>query len=265
MTPRRGVSWHGGLGDHRGIPVCEGSESLITDGDGTVETALTICETQRHGTRHSSVHAKLAYWSKPACSSRMSRPRRGRPYQFIDDQPSPHLGLVCDIGRMQAPPTASPWYRDDVSLSTVDLLTSIRSHEAPFLSVFTLWLSHGPRLLQVVSGFLATASRTQGRSVSLTRSEHVPSMVQLRKYRVPAVCQGGRSSAGPWPGGIRYRSKYRMPFSYLPTVSHCTACPGAPAGGFGSSAACGVGGFARISALLACVRSLGYGIWLPGA
>ena len=77
---------------------------------------------------------------------------------------------------------------NDVSLSTVDLLASIIATRPPFSVVFTLWLSM-IAALGVVS--LPSASRTEGRSVSLTRS-HVPSIVQLRKY-LYRVCQGGRS------------------------------------------------------------------------
>ena len=54
-------------------------------------------------------------------------------YQFIDDQPRPIS--VLDIGRMHhhRQQQAHGIY-DDVSLSTVDLLTSIIATEAPFFS-----------------------------------------------------------------------------------------------------------------------------------
>ena len=76
------------------------------------------------------------------------------------------------------------------------------SHEAPFFSRLQC------RALGV--GFLPSASRTQGRSVSLTRS-HVPSMVQLRKY-LYRVCQGGLRDHPPHPLDAVH---------YLPQV-HCT-------------------------------------------
>ena len=118
-------------------------------------------------------------------------------YQFIDDQP--RTISVLDIGRMHhhRQQQAHGIY-DDVSLSTVDLLTSIIATRPPFSVVFTLWLS---MIAALGGGSLPSASRTQGRSVSLTRS-HVPSMVQLRKY-LYRVCQGGRSCAGPSARGIR--------------------------------------------------------------
>ena len=110
---------------------------------------------------------------------------------------------------------------NDVSLSTVDLLASIIATRPPFSVVFTLWLS---MIVALGVGFLPSASRTQGRSVSLTRS-HVPSMVQLRKY-LYRVCQGGRS-CGTIRQGHPLRSKYRMPF----TTSRMTSRLGAPCGG----------------------------------
>ena len=61
-------------------------------------------------------------------------------YQFIDDQP--RTISVLDIGRMHhhRQQQAHGIY-DDVSLSTVDLLTSIIATRPPFSVVFTLWLS----------------------------------------------------------------------------------------------------------------------------
>ena len=117
-------------------------------------------------------------------------------YQLIDDQPRPIS--VLDIGRMHhhRQQQAHGIY-DDVSLSTVDLLTSIIATRPSFSVVFTLWLS---MIAALGVGSLPSASRTQGRSVSLTRS-HVPSMVQLRKY-LYRVCQGGRS-CGTIERGIR--------------------------------------------------------------
>ena len=142
-------------------------------------------------------------------------------YQFIDDQPRPIS--VLDIGRMHhhRQQQAHGIY-DDVSLSTVDLLTSIIATRPPFSVVFTLWLS---MIAALGVGFLPSASRTQGRSVSLTRS-HVPPMVQLRKY-LYRVCQGGRS-CGTIRQGHPLRSKYRMPFTTSRRV-HCTGS----ASGFG--------------------------------
>ena len=115
----------------------------------------------------------------------MSR-RRQSSYQFIDDQPRPIS--VLDIGRMHhhRQQQAHGIY-DDVSLSTVDLLTSIIATRPPFSVVFTLWLS---MIAALGVGFLPSASRTQGRSVSLSfpRSIHGP----MRRY-LYRVCQGGRS------------------------------------------------------------------------
>ena len=126
-------------------------------------------------------------------------------YQLVDDQPRPIS--VLDIGRMHHHrQQQSHRIYDDVSLSTVDLLTSIMATRPPFSVVFTLWLS---MIAALGVGSLPSASRTQGRSVSLIRS-HVPSILQLRKY-LYRVCQGGRSC-----GTIRQehplRSTYRMPF-----------------------------------------------------
>ena len=145
-------------------------------------------------------------------------------YQFIDDQPRPIS--VLDIGRMHhhRQQQAHGIY-DDVSLSTVDLLTSIIATRPPFSVVFTLWLS---MIAALGVGFLPSASRTQGRSVSLTRS-HVPPMVQLRKY-LYRVCQGGRS-CGTIRQGHPLRSKYRMPF----TTSRRSTVRGRPPGLAGGS------------------------------
>ena len=145
-------------------------------------------------------------------------------YQFIDDQP--RTISVLDIGRMHhhRQQQAHGIY-DDVSLSTVDLLTSIIATRPPFSVVFTLWLS---MIAALGVGSLPSASRTQGRSVSLTRS-HVPSMVQLRKY-LYRVCQGGRS-CGTIRQGHPLRSKYRMPF----TTSRRSTVRGRPPGLAGGS------------------------------
>ena len=142
-------------------------------------------------------------------------------YQFIDDQPRPIS--VLDIGRMHhhRQQQAHGIY-DDVSLSTVDLLTSIIATRPPFSVVFTLWLS---MIAALGVGFLPSASRTQGRSVSLTRS-HVPPMVQLRKY-LYRVCQGGRS-CGTIRQGHPLRRQIQDAVHYLPQV-HCTGS----ASGFG--------------------------------
>ena len=165
-------------------------------------------------------------------------------YQFIDDQPRPIS--VLDIGRMHhhRQQQAHGIY-DDVSLSTVDLLTSIIATRPPFSVVFTLWLS---MIAALGVGFLPSASRTQGRSVSLTRS-HVPSMVQLRKY-LYRVCQGGRS-CGTIRQGHPLRSKYRMPF----TTSRRSTVRGRPPGLAGGSRG------PRISHC-SSVRSLGYDLRL---
>ena len=165
-------------------------------------------------------------------------------YQFIDDQPRPIS--VLDIGRMHHHRQQQAYgIYDDVSLSTVDLLTSIIATRPPFSVVFTLWLS---MIAALGVGFLPSASRTQGRSVSLTRS-HVPSMVQLRKY-LYRVCQGGRS-CGTIRQGHPLRSKYRMPF----TTSRRTIVRGRPPGLAGGSRG------PRISHC-SSVRSLGYDLRL---
>ena len=165
-------------------------------------------------------------------------------YQFIDDQPRPIS--VLDIGRMHhhRQQQAHGIY-DDVSLSTVDLLTNIIATRPPFSVVFTLWLS---MIAALGVGFLPSASRTQGRSVSLTRS-HVPPMVQLRKY-LYRVCQGGRS-CGTIRQGHPLRSKYRMPF----TTSRRSTVRGRPPGLAGGSRG------PRISHC-SSVRSLGYDLRL---
>ena len=165
-------------------------------------------------------------------------------YQFIDDQP--RTISVLDIGRMHhhRQQQAHGIY-DDVSLSTVDLLTSIIVTRPPFSVVFTLWLS---MIAALGVGSLPSASRTQGRSVSLTRS-HVPSMVQLRKY-LYRVCQGGRS-CGTIRQGHPLRSKYRMPF----TTSRRSTVRGRPPGLAGGSRG------PRISHC-SSVRSLGYDLRL---
>ena len=151
--------------------------------------------------------------------------------------------LGCPLS-LKTPNMGNTGY-DDVSLSTVDLLTSIIATRPPFSVVFTLWLS---MIAALGVGFLPSASRTQGRSVSLTRS-HVPSMVQLRKY-LYRVCQGGRS-CGTIRQGHPLRSKYRMPF----TTSRRSTVRGRPPGLAGGSRG------PRISHC-SSVRSLGYDLRL---
>ena len=161
-------------------------------------------------------------------------------YQFIYDQPRPIS--VLDIGRMHHHrQQQSHGIYDDVSLSTVDLLASIIATRPPFSVVFTLWLSI---IAALGVGSLPTASRTEGRSVSLTRS-HVPSIVQLRKY-LYRVCQGGRSW-GTIRQGHPLRSTYRTPF----IISRRSTVRGRPPGLAGGSRGL------RIAHCL-FVRSLGY-------
>ena len=86
-------------------------------------------------------------------------------YQFIDDQPRPIS--VLDIGRMHhhRQQQAHGIY-DDVSLSTVDLFTSIIATRPPFSVVFTLWL--GPARM---SNYGAAFSMTYCLTLGLTAME----------------------------------------------------------------------------------------------
>ena len=157
-------------------------------GPGTLDD---LQDPARHG--HHPVHQLAAVASVSPDESQAW----GSSYQFIDDQPRPIS--VLDIGRMHhhRQQQAHGIY-DDVSLSTVDLFTSIIATRPPFSVVFTLWLS---MIAALGVGFLPSASRTQGRSVSLTRS-HVPSMVQLRKYLYRGSAREA-DRAGPSARGIR--------------------------------------------------------------
>ena len=225
------VEWHQGeLFPRVGFIVTN-----MTAGPGTLDD---LQDPARHG--HHPVHQLAAVASVSPDESQAWESS----YQFIDDQPRPIS--VLDIGRMHhhRQQQAHGIY-DDVSLSTVDLLTSIIATRPPFSVVFTLWLS---MIAALGVGFLPSASRTQGRSVSLTRS-HVPSMVQLRKY-LYRVCQGGRS-CGTIRQGHPLRSKYRMPF----TTSRRSTVRGRPPGLAGGSRG------PRISHC-SSVRSLGYDLRL---
>ena len=123
-------------------------------GPGTLDD---LQDPARHG--HHPVHQLAAVASVSPDESKAWESS----YQFIDDQP--RTISVLDIGRMHhhRQQQAHGIY-DDVSLSTVDLLTSIIATRPPFSVVFTLWLS---MIAALGVGSLPSASRTQGRSVSL--------------------------------------------------------------------------------------------------
>ena len=159
-------------------------------GPGTLDD---LQDPARHG--HHPVHQLAAVASVSPDESKAWESS----YQFIDDQP--RTISVLDIGRMHhhRQQQAHGIY-DDVSLSTVDLLTSIIATRPPFSVVFTLWLS---MIAALGVGSLPSASRTQGRSVSLTRS-HVPSMVHPWS-NCGSICTGSAREAdraGPSAKGI---------------------------------------------------------------
>ena len=161
-------------------------------------------------------------------------------YQFIDDQPRPIS--VLHIGRMHHHrQQQSQGIYDDVSLSTIDLFTSVIATRPPFSVVFTLWLS---MIAALGVGFLPSASRTQGRSVSLTRF-HVPSMVQLRKYLYRA-CQGS---------SIRQGHPVRSTYSVELTTCRRSTVRGLPPGLAGGSSGPSISHWSS-------VRSLGYDLRL---
>ena len=104
--------------------------------------------------------------------------------QLVDDQFRPVP--VLDIGRMHHySQQHSHGVYHDVPLSYGDLLIGVIAVRPPFFVVFTLWLS---MIAALGVGFLPSASRTMGRSVSWTRSQ-VPSLVHWRKYLAEVFVQ----------------------------------------------------------------------------